>query len=160
MSENLWPLALYFAAVLIVVAGMLGLSYVLGERHDRKPARRLEVGTNRPYESGINPTGSAQVHLSVQYYLVAMLFVIFDLEAVFLYAWAVAVPETGWMGFAEMSLFVGVLLVALVYLWRVGALDWGMPDRRRPAADTRQWDAEEALAARQAGRRTGIVGRR
>ena len=85
MTTNgaLWPLAAYAAAVLLLVSGMIGMSYVLGERH-REPA------TGDPYESGILSTGTAQVRLSVQFYLVAMFFVIFDLEAVFIFAWAVA----------------------------------------------------------------------
>ncbi|MGH7230866.1 MAG: NADH-quinone oxidoreductase subunit A [Nitrospiraceae bacterium] len=138
MSDDVWPLAVYFAAVLIVVGGMFGLSHVLGERHDHKPTRKFE-STGRPYESGINPTGTAHLRFSIQYYLVAMLFVIFDLEAVFLYAWSVAVPESGWVGFAEMSVFVGILLIALVYLWRVGALDWGARyERARPPVRTHE----------------------
>jgi NADH-quinone oxidoreductase subunit A len=112
-----WPLALYAVVVLILTAGMLGLSYVLGERHK-------ERATGEPYESGILPTGSARVRLSVKFYMVAMFFLIFDLEAAFLYAWAVALREAGWTGYIEALLFIAVLLAALVYLWRVGALDW------------------------------------
>lgn len=119
----LWPLAVYFAAVLVVVAGMLGLSYVLGERHK-------ERATGEPYESGIVSTGSARLRLSAKFYLVAMLFVIFDLEAVFIFAWAVALRELGWIGYAEVIVFIGILLAALIYLWRVGALDWGTPGRK------------------------------
>jgi NADH-quinone oxidoreductase subunit A len=117
-------LALYFAAVLVIVTGMLALPAVLGERHFKKPTRRDERGTGRPYESGILPTESARLRLPLQYYLVAMFFVIFDLEAMFIYSWATAVPETGWLGFGEIVIFIGVLMAALVYLWRVGALDW------------------------------------
>jgi len=112
-----WPLALYFAVVMIVVIGMLGLSSVLGERHK-------ERATGEPYESGILPTGSARMRLSVKFYLVAVFFLIFDLEAAFIYAWAVALRDVGWTGYIEVLVFIGVLLVALIYLWRVGALDW------------------------------------
>jgi NADH-quinone oxidoreductase subunit A len=122
----LWPLLLYFAAVVVLVAGMLGLSYVLGERHKEK-------ATGKPYESGIPPTGSARLRFDVKFYLIAMFFVVFDLEAVFLFAWAIAFRELGWLGYVEVVVFVGVLLVALIYLWRVGALDWG-PSRRRSRA--------------------------
>ena len=121
----LWPLAAYFAGVLILVGGMLGLSYVLGERH----AGRLR-GT--PYESGIMPTGSARQRLSAKFYLVAMFFVVFDLEAVFIFAWAVALRDLGWPGYIEILVFVGVLVAGLIYLWRMGALDWGEMRRRRP----------------------------
>lgn len=118
----LWPLLVYSAAVVVLVAGMLGLSYVLGERHKEK-------ATGEPYESGVPPTGSARLRFDVKFYLIAMFFVIFDLEAAFLFAWAIALRELGWLGYLEVVVFVGVLLVALVYLWRVGALDWG-PSRR------------------------------
>lgn len=111
-------LLLYALAVLTLVAGMLGASAVLGERHRRQAA-------NEPYESGVAPTGTAQLRLPVQFYLIAMFFVIFDVEAVFVFAWAIAVQEAGWLGFVEMAVFIGILLVALAYLWRIGALEWG-----------------------------------
>jgi NADH-quinone oxidoreductase subunit A len=116
-GEPLWPLAVYAAAVLLLVSGMIGLSYLLGERH-REPA------TGDPYESGILSTGSAEVRLSVSFYLVAMFFVIFDVEAVYLFAWAVAARELGWSGYAEVLVFTALLVAALAYLWRLGALDW------------------------------------
>jgi NADH-quinone oxidoreductase subunit A len=113
----LWPLALYAALVAIVVSAMLGLSYVLGERHEDR-------ATGDPYESGIVSTGSARVKLSVKYYLVAVFFVIFDLEAVFIFAWAVAFRDLGWAGYTEIIVFIFVLLVGLIYIWRNGSLDW------------------------------------
>jgi len=96
----------------------MGLSYMLGQRHQ-------EHATGTPYEGGIVSTGTARIRLSVKFYLVAMFFVIFDLEAIFLFAWAVAARELGWTGYAEVLVFVGVLVAALIYLWRGGALDWG-----------------------------------
>ncbi len=123
-SILVWPLALYFALVLILVAGMLGLSYVLGQRH-------RERATGEPYESGILSTGSARLRLAAKYYLVAMFFVIFDLEAVFIFAWAVAFRDVGWTGYVQVLIFIGVLIAALVYLWRLGALDWGTTRRQR-----------------------------
>ena len=117
-------IGLYATGVLIVIGVMLGLPALVGERHWRKPERRRDIATGVPYESGIQPTGSAHIRLPIQYYLVAMFFVIFDLEAVFLYAWAVAVKETGWLGFIEVLIFVTILLAALAYLWLIGALDW------------------------------------
>jgi NADH-quinone oxidoreductase subunit A len=123
---DLWPLGIYLALVLGLVGAMLGLSYVLGQRHHDR-------STDFPYESGILSEGSARVRLSAKFYLVAMFFVIFDLEAVFLFAWAVAVRETGWAGYAEAFVFIFILLIALGYLWRVGALEWGsgrFKDRR------------------------------
>lgn len=115
---DLWPLGVYTAIVFGLVGAMLGLSYLLGQRHHDR-------STDFPYESGIVSEGSARVRLSAKFYLVAMFFVIFDLEAVFLFAWAVAVRETGWTGYVEVFIFISVLLVALGYLWRVGALEWG-----------------------------------
>ncbi len=114
----LWPLGIFFILVILLVVGMLAASWVLGQRH-REPA------TDDPYESGIKSEGSAHVRLSAKFYLVAMFFVIFDLEAVFLYAWSVAARDLGWAGYAEVVVFIGVLVIALVYLWRLGALDWG-----------------------------------
>jgi|SRR6185437_4998160 len=122
---SLWPFALYFALVIILVVVMLALSYVLGQRHD-------EHATGSPYEGGIVPEGSARVRLPAKFYLVAMFFVVFDLEAVFLFAWAVAGRELGWTGYWEVVVFIGVLMAALAYLWRVGALDWGTPRRVPP----------------------------
>jgi NADH-quinone oxidoreductase subunit A len=120
----IWPLAVYFVAILVVVGVMLGLSYVLGERH-------RERATGEPFESGISSTGPGRARLNARFYLIAMFFVIFDLEAVFLIAWALAVRELGWLGYIEVLIFSAVLLAALVYLWRVGALDWGPQTMRR-----------------------------
>jgi NADH-quinone oxidoreductase subunit A len=120
---NLWPLAVYIVLVGMLVIAMLSLSFVLGQRHQDR-------ATGSPYESGILSEGSARVRFSAKFYLIAMFFVIFDLEAVFLFAWAVAVRETGWAGYAEVLLFITVLLATLAYLWRVGALDWRQGSRR------------------------------
>ncbi len=116
-SDTLWPLGLYFLIALVVAGSMIGLSFVLGERHSDR-------ATGQPYESGIVSTGSARVRLSVKFYIVAMLFVIFDLEAVFIFAYAVAYEEVGWPGYAGMVVFVAILVVALIYEYRMGALDW------------------------------------
>jgi len=118
----LLPLALHVVAVVGLIVSMLLVSSLLGERHD-------ETYTGDPYESGVIPTGTPQGRLSVHFYLVAMFFVIFDLEAVFLYAWAVSVREVGWIGYAEACVFIVVLLLGLAYLWRQGALDWGTTAR-------------------------------
>jgi NADH-quinone oxidoreductase subunit A len=117
--ESLWPIAVYFIAVLVVVSGMMIISYIIGQRHS-------ERATGQPYESGIAPTGEARLRFDVKFYLVAMIFVIFDLEAVFIFAWSAAIRDLGWAGYVEVLVFMGVLFVALVYLWRLGALDWGV----------------------------------
>ena len=113
----MWPLVAYFALVVVLVTAVLVVSYLLGPRHS-------EPATGEPYEGGIVSEGSARVRFSARYYLVGMFFVVFDLEAVFLFAWAVAARELGWAGYCEVVVFVGVLLAALVYLVRVGGLDW------------------------------------
>jgi NADH-quinone oxidoreductase subunit A len=120
----LWPLAVYFGAVLLLVGAMLGLSYLLGQRH-------REQATNQPYESGIVSTGSARLRFPADFYLVAMFFVVFDLESVFVFAWAICLRDLGWAGYAEVAVFIGVLGAALAYLWRVGALEWGSSGRTR-----------------------------
>jgi NADH-quinone oxidoreductase subunit A len=117
-DQTLWPLAVYFTAIVVIITGLIGLSFVLGQRH-------RERATGEPYESGIASTGSAQVRFDIKFYLVAVIFLVFDLEAAFLYAWAVAVREIGWAGYAEVLVFIGVLAAALAYLWRLGVLDWG-----------------------------------
>jgi NADH-quinone oxidoreductase subunit A len=129
-NQPLWPFVVYFFAIVAIVAAMLGFSYVLGQRH-------RERATDEPYESGIAATGTARVRFDVKFYLVAVFFLIFDLEAAFLYAWAVAVRETGWAGYAEVLVFTGVLAAGLAYLWRLGALDWGKqrPPRRHGGSE-------------------------
>ncbi|MGA8901726.1 NADH-quinone oxidoreductase subunit A [Bradyrhizobium sp.] len=108
---------------------MTAVSYVLGQQHTSK-------ATIEPFESGIVTVGYARFRLPVKFYLIAMFFVIFDLETVFIFAWAVAFRDVGWVGYIDMLVFVGVLVAALVYLWRLGALDWG-PQRERPPAHYR-----------------------
>jgi NADH-quinone oxidoreductase subunit A len=115
-------LVLYFAVVLVLVTGMIAISYVLGERHRNR-------ATGEPYESGIVSLGSARLRLSAKFYLTALFFVIFDVEAVFVFAWAVSLREVGWRGYAEMLVFIGILLATLAYLWRIGALDWSTHGR-------------------------------
>ena len=103
---------------------MLLLSHLLG-------GRRRDRATNEPFESGIVSVGSARFHVTIPFYLVAILFVIFDLEAVFLFAWAIALREAGWPGFIEVVVFITILIAALIYLWRIGALDWKLERPKR-----------------------------
>src|SRR5262245_66404058 len=102
---------------------MLGLSCLLGQRHQGR-------ATGEPYESGIVSTGSARLRFSAQFYLIAMLFVIFDVESVFIFAWAIAFRESGWVGYIGVLAFIGALVAALIYEWRLGALDWGSKGRK------------------------------
>jgi NADH-quinone oxidoreductase subunit A len=124
MTSELWPFFAYLGASLVVLAGMLVLSYGLGQRHD-------EPATGEPYESGILATGSARVRFDVRFYLVAMFFVVFDLEAIFIFLWAVALRRAGWTGYIDIAVFIGVLVAALAYLWRLGGLEWGSVPRIR-----------------------------
>jgi NADH-quinone oxidoreductase subunit A len=121
-----WPLFLYAGLVILLTGAMLGLSYLLGERHKGR-------ARGEPYESGIPPTGFARLRFDVKFYRVATFFVIFDLEAVFIFAWALSVRELGWPGYIEVLVFVGILVVGLIYLWRIGALDWGTSGRQGDA---------------------------
>lgn len=121
---ELWPLLLYFAAVVGLVASTLGISYVLGMRHTARAA-------DEPFESGILSVGSARIRFSAKFYLIAMFFVIFDLEAVYVFAWAIAFRDVGWPGYIEVLIFIGVLVAALGYLWRSGALDWATRPPRK-----------------------------
>ena len=121
-DTSLWPFIVYFIAVLALVATMLGLSWLLGQR-------RANAATNVPFESGALSVGSPQIHMAVEFYLIAIFFVIFDLETVFIFAWAVAFFELGWAGFISISVFILMLGVALVYELRSGALDWGIKTR-------------------------------
>ncbi len=120
-----WSVAVFVLLILLVCALMLGVSAVVGGRTSGR-------AKTEPFESGIVSVGSARLRLPAKFYLVAMFFVIFDVEALFLYAWAVALRESGWIGFVEAAIFIMVLLAGLVYLWRVGALRWHVPPRRRP----------------------------
>lgn len=106
---------IYFLAVVAVVCVML-CSYFLGQRHHDR-------ATATPYESGIRETGSAHVRFPAQFYLIAMFFVIFDVESVFLIAWSIAARELGVYALIHISIFVALLLSALFYLWRVGGLN-------------------------------------
>lgn len=117
LTTNLLPLIIYFGAVLAITGVMLGGAYLLGQRHHAKAA-------DEPFESGIVPTGDVHIRFSVQFYLLAIFFVIFDMESVFLFAWSVALQEAGWSGFIEALIFISVLIAALIYLWAIGALDW------------------------------------
>jgi NADH-quinone oxidoreductase subunit A len=113
----LWPLVLYIVAVVLLITAMIGISSVLGQRHAKK-------ATCEPFESGIVTVGYARFRFPAKFYLVAMFFVIFDLEAVFIFAWAIAYQDVGWSGYIEVVVFIAILAAALVYLWRLGALDW------------------------------------
>ena len=118
-----WAFIVFIVIAFGLCAFMLTGGWLLG---GRAKARYK----NTPFESGIDSVGDTHIRLSAKFYLVAMFFVIFDVEALFLYAWSTSIRESGWGGFVEAAIFILVLLAGLVYLVRIGALDWA-PARRR-----------------------------
>ncbi|WP_084332464.1 NADH-quinone oxidoreductase subunit A [Marinobacterium jannaschii] len=116
--RELWPLFLYGLMAVTLVALILAVSSVLGQRHRARAA-------DEPFESGIVHVGDTHIRFSAPYFVIAVLFVIFDLEAAFIYAWAISFPQSGWAGLIEIGIFIGILLIALFYLWLLGALEWG-----------------------------------
>lgn len=117
------PFLIYAGLVFVLVGIMIGLSWILGERHNEKL-------TDEPYESGIAPTGNARLRFSSHFYLIAIFFVIFDLDAVFILAWAVAFRELGIAGYLGIVVFIGILLAVLVYEIGIGSLDFGPQGRK------------------------------
>lgn len=118
VDHSIWPLVIYAVLAVTIAGGMLLISYFLGQRHHEK-------ATGEIFESGIPVTGDARLRFPVHYYIVAMFFVIFDLEAVFIILWAVSFQETGWLGYWGIFTFIVILFVVLIYEWRMGALDFG-----------------------------------
>jgi len=111
-------LVVYFVVVVGLIAFLMITTHLSGERH-------FDRGTGIPYESGMLITGSAHMRFSADFYLVAMFFVIFDISAVYLFAWAVSVRELGWTGYAAAVVFMVETAAGLAYLWRSGAFEWG-----------------------------------
>jgi len=118
-----WAFAVYVLAVFGLCLFMIGAASLLGGRASGR-------AKEKPFESGVESVGSARLRFSAKFYLVAMVFVIFDVEALYLFAWSVSLRESGWTGFIEAAVFILVLLVGLLYLWRIGALDWTPPRSR------------------------------
>lgn len=123
-TEVYFPVLVQGILAIVIAAALIVLSYLLGKR-----VRNAVKDT--PYESGITPTGDARGRFSVKFYLVAMLFILFDIEAIFLYPWAVVYRELKMFGFIEMLVFVTLILSGFFYVWRKGALDWTYSDRPR-----------------------------
>ena len=123
-TEVYFPVLVQGSLAIVIAAALIVLSYLLGKR-----VRNAVKDT--PYESGITPTGDARARFSVKFYLVAMLFILFDIEAIFLYPWAVVYRELKMFGFVEMLVFVILILSGFFYIWRKGALDWAYSDRPR-----------------------------
>lgn len=107
----------YFVLVAGFTVFALFLSYIFGPR-STSPDKFM------PYECGVNPLGSARIRFSIKFYLVAMLFIIFDIEAVFLYPFAMIFRELKWLGLIEIAVFIVILMTGFVYVWGKGALEW------------------------------------
>jgi len=122
MPDNYFARYLPFLIHGLLVAGLatviIALSWLIGER---KPTRAKLA----PYESGMTPVGDARGRFRVQFYLVAMLFILFDVEAVFLYPWAVILRDLKHFGLWEMFVYIGIVLVGFFYVWKKGVLEWG-----------------------------------
>src|SRR5215469_11238337 len=116
-TELYFPVLVQAIVAMALAAGLLTVSYLLG----KKVRNRVK---DMPYESGITPTGDARERFSVKFYLVGMLFILFDIEAIFLYPWVVVFRELGMFGFVQMLIFVILILSGFFYIWKKGALDW------------------------------------
>lgn len=121
----MFSLAAYTFMVLVLMGVILFLTAWLGEK--KATPEKL-----RPYECGIIPTGPARLRYPVPFYLVATFFLIFDVEAAFIFTWGIAFRPLGWAGWLQISFFIMVLLVSLFYLWKKGGLDWGPKTRIAP----------------------------
>jgi NADH-quinone oxidoreductase subunit A len=121
-TEVYFPVLLQVAIAMAVATLMLGLSYLLG----KKVRNRVK---DMPYESGIVPIGDARQRFSVKFYLVGMLFILFDIEAIFLYPWAVVYRQLKMFAFVEMLIFIVLILCGFFFIWKKGALDWSYSDR-------------------------------
>ncbi len=117
-EPGLLSLLLYALFIIGLVAILLFLSARLGE-HKEEPEKRI------PYESGITPTGSARFRVAIPFYLIATFFLIFDVETIYVLAWAIAADPLGWAGWVQITFFLLILLISLFYLWKKGGLEWG-----------------------------------
>ncbi|HET7371272.1 MAG TPA: NADH-quinone oxidoreductase subunit A [Gammaproteobacteria bacterium] len=132
--NEFWPLAVFFGAAVLLVCVVVLLSWLIGPQHN-------DPATQTPFESGVKSYGDARYRFPIKFYMIAMFFVIFDLESVFLYAGAIALRRVGWSAFFEMAVFIGILFAALVYLWKLGALDFATNRWRQPFGQRGIWDA-------------------
>jgi NADH-quinone oxidoreductase subunit A len=115
--QTYFPLAVVFLLAGLLAALLVGLATILGPR-------RPSAVKASPFECGSEPIGSAHDRFGVKFYLIALLFIVFDIEAVFIYPWAVLIRELGWAGYTTMAVFAFTLVIGLAYVWKKGALDW------------------------------------
>lgn len=117
MANEYLPIAVLLGTSLVIAVIAIGLGTLLGPR---KPSARKGA----PYESGMRPYGDGQRRVNVRFYLIAVLFILFDIEIIFLLPWAVVLRRLGIFGLIEMALFIVILMVGYVYAWKKGALEW------------------------------------
>jgi NADH-quinone oxidoreductase subunit A len=120
-----FPVLLQAVLAMVIAAALVTLSYVIG----RKVKNRVK---DMPYECGIAPTGDARHRFSVKFYLVAMIFILFDIEAIFLYPWVVVYKQLKMFAFLEMLVFVILILAGFFFIWKKGVLDWAHPEENKP----------------------------
>jgi NADH-quinone oxidoreductase subunit A len=126
-ADTWFPVLIQILIAIAVAGAMIGLSALIGRRV-RDPIKSM------PYESGMKPVGTARERFSVKFYLVAMVFILFDIEAIFLYPWAVIYRELKLFAFFEMLLFIVLVLCGFFYIWKKGVLDWSIDEERQRAA--------------------------
>jgi NADH-quinone oxidoreductase subunit A len=122
LPQQWLPVLMQSVLALVIACALVTLSYVIG----RKVKNKVK---DMPYECGIAPTGDARERFSVKFYLVAMLFILFDIEAIFLYPWAVVYKQLKMTAFVEMLLFVALVMAGFFFVWKKGVLDWAHSDR-------------------------------
>ena len=120
---GVFSLIVYGAMVMALIVILLFISSWLGEK-------KASIEKTRAYESGIIPTGTARLRYPVPFFLVAIFFLIFDVEGAFIFSWGIAWEELGWAGWLQITFFISVLILGLVYIWRKGGLEWGPLTRK------------------------------
>jgi NADH-quinone oxidoreductase subunit A len=136
--SSFYSFLIYAIAAIAVVGFMIGFSHILGERHKAR-------FRDEPFESGMPVTGEAHIRYSAHFYMVAMFFVIFDLDAAFIITYAIAYKELGWTGYLGILVFIGLLVAILIYEWKIGALDFGPDGKQILKAMPKNKITEESL---------------
>jgi len=123
-EPGIFSLIIYGILVLVFIGLQLFIAFWLGEKKKNKEKLRA-------YESGVIPTGTARLRYPVPFYMVAIFFLIFDVEAAFIFSWAIAYEDLGWAGWLQISFFIVVLILGLAYIWNKGGLEWGPTAKKR-----------------------------
>lgn len=127
-AQTYFPVLIQILIAIAVAGGMISISAILG----RRVRDRVKF---TPYESGMEPVGNARGRFSVKFYLVAMVFIVFDIEAIFVYPWAVVYRELRLFGFFEMLLFIVLVLCGYFYIWKKGVLNWSIDEQRQQSRE-------------------------